>query len=543
MTHKTFKQLTSGDDNARKMLAGVLKLSKVVGSTLGPRGLNVTIDRGPWQPPLVTNDGVTVAASITLEDEVENLAAQLVKSAAQSTNDFAGDGTTTATVLAARLYQEGLKRIQTGCNPILLKKALDFLVTFARGELSKLALPVASAKDIKNIARVSSGSEAVGQVLADLYEAAGPDGMTTLEPGLEHGVCGEFREGLTWASGLWAPQFVNNPTKAESAWEDIPVLLLDLPNVSDPTALVPLMKAMVSAGQPRLLVVAKAFSGGALATAVFNCLKADGFKTCAVKATGDSAWFSDVAALTGATVINDACGLKLDALTPEHLGKVRRVVSDMTCTTLVALADADTKARVAARVAQIESDINDAKNDSAVEALLARKSKLTTGVSVVKVGASSEIEAAELRLRVEDAINACRAASREGVVAGGGRALLQVAAAFRFKDPATLGMKTLEERAAYEILCRVLEEPARVIANNAGSNPDSVVERLYSEYENPHVGFNALTCVFEDLVAAGVVDPALVTRSALENAVSVVGTLLTTDYSVVSVDNSPVKTN
>jgi len=512
--------------NAReKMLAGVNGLANAVRVTLGPKGRNVIIEKS-WGSPTVTKDGVTVAKEIEFEDKFENMGAQMVKEVASKTSDTAGDGTTTATVLAQAIFREGAKLVAAGVNPMELKRGIDKAVGAMTEELKKVSKPTRNSEEIAQVGTVSAnGDETIGKMLSQAMEKVGKEGVITVEEAKSMDSVLEVVEGMQFDRGYLSPYFVTDPQRMECVLEE-PVILLHEKKISNMKDLLPLLEQVARQGKP-LLIVAEEVEGEALATLVVNkirgtlaaaCVKAPGF--------GDrrKAMLQDMAVLTGGQVIAEELGLKLENVTLKDLGRAKRVVIDKDNTTIID--GAGSKKEIEGRCNEIRKQVEETTSDYDREKLQERLAKLVGGVAVIKVGAATETEMKEKKARVEDALHATRAAVEEGIVPGGGVALLR-------------GQKTLEElegkldeeqRAGLNIVRRAIEEPLRMIAQNAGIDGSIVVERVKGG--KGAFGFNAATEEYEDLVKAGVIDPTKVVRTALQNAASVAALLLTTEAMV-----------
>jgi chaperonin GroEL len=510
------------DQKARRGLeAGVDKLANTVKVTLGPRGRNVVLEK-KFGAPTITNDGVTIAKEIELEDPYENMGAQLVREVATKTNDVAGDGTTTATVLAQALVHEGMRNVVAGANPLSLKRGIDKAVVAAVESIKTQAREVEGRHEIAQVAAISAGDASIGEVLADAIDKVGKDGTVTVEESNTFGLELEFTEGMQFDKGYLSPYFVTDAERQEAELEE-PYVLIVNSKVSSVHDLVPVLEKIMQTGKP-LLLIAEDVEGEALATLVVNKIRGT-FNSTAVKAPGfgerRKAMLGDIAVLTGAQVISEEVGLKLDSVTLDLLGRARRVVVTKDDTTIVEGAgEAD---EVKGRIAQIKREIEDTDSDWDREKLQERLAKLAGGVAVVKVGAATEVELKEKKHRIEDALSATRAAIEEGIVAGGGTALI------RSRGSVTKLAATLsgDEATGAHIVYRALEEPLKWIALNAGFEGAVMVQEV-ERLEGP-MGLNATTGEFEDLVKAGVIDPAKVTRSALQNAASIAGLMLTTE--------------
>lgn len=513
------KQITLGDEARQGLLRGVNILSNVVKETLGPRGKNVVLEK-KFGSPTSTKDGVTVAKEIELGDPLENMGAQLVKEVASKTSDVAGDGTTTATILAQSIYAGGLKYVTAGANPNLIKKGIDKAVETIVAELKKISRDV-SGEMIAQVGAISSNNdESIGKIIAEAMDKVGKDGVITVEEakGLETTM--EIVEGMQFDRGYLSPYFITDPDRMECVLEN-PVVLLHEKKISNLREFLPLLENVAKMGQP-LMVIAEDVEGEALATLVVNKLKGT-FHCVAVKAPGfgdrRKAMLEDIAVLTGGKVITEDIGVKLEKVTVDWLGKTKKVVIDKDNTTIIE--GMGKSEEVKARIKQIRAQIEDTSSDYDREKLQERLAKLVGGVALIKVGAATETELKEKKARVEDAMHATKAAVEEGIVPGGGVALLRSRSALdalKVKGDMKIGV---------DIIKRAVEEPLRQIANNAGHEGSIVVEKV-KELGNDF-GFNALTEKYEDLVKAGVLDPVKVVRTALQNAASIAGLLLTTE--------------
>jgi chaperonin GroEL len=518
------KQLHFDETARRGLETGVNKLADAVKVTLGPKGRNVVIAKR-WGAPTITNDGVTIAKEIELEDHFENMGAQLVKEVATKTNDVAGDGTTTATVLAQALVREGLRNVAAGANPVALKRGIEKAVSAAVESIHSLAKDVDDKGEIAQVASISAADSSIGEVISDAIDKVGKDGVVTVEESNTFGVELEFTEGMQFDKGYVSPYFVTDPDRQEAVLED-PYILVSNSKISSAHDLIAVLERVIQVGKP-LLIIAEDVDGEALATLIVNKLRGT-FTSVAVKAPwfGDrrKAMLADIAILTGGQVISEEVGLKLENVDLSLLGRARKVVVDKDTTTVIE--GSGSGADVKARIAQIKREIDDTDSDWDREKLQERLAKLAGGVAVIRVGAATEVELKEKKHRIEDAVSATKAAIEEGIVPGGGLALLRSRAAV---DKLA---KTLEgdEATGATIVSKALEEPMRWIASNAGLEGAVVVQR--AEREKARVGLNAMTGEFEDLIKAGVIDPAKVTRSALQNAASVAALLLTTEATV-----------
>ena len=510
------------DEAARRALeAGVDKLANTVKVTLGPKGRNVVIDK-KFGAPTITNDGVTIAREVELEDGFENMGAQLVKEVATKTNDVAGDGTTTATVLAQVLIHEGLRNVAAGAAPLALKKGMEKAVETVVEAIKKQSKEIDSKTEIAQVASISAGDASIGEVLAEAIDKVGKDGTVTVEESNTFGLELEFTEGMQFDKGFLSPYFVTDPERQEAVLDD-PFLLIANSKVSAVHDLVPVLEKVMQTGKP-LLIIAEDVEGEALATLVVNKIRGT-FTSVAVKAPGfgerRKAMLQDVAVLTGGQVISEEIGLKLENTTLELLGKARRVIVTKDDTTIVE--GGGSHDEVKGRVAQLKREIEDTDSDWDREKLQERLAKLAGGVAVVQVGAATEVELKEKKHRIEDALSATRAAIEEGIVAGGGVALV------RCRPAVAKLVASLDGDLATgaKIVGDALGEPLKWIAINAGLEGAVTVRQV--ESESGSTGLNAATGTFEDLLKAGIIDPAKVTRSALQNASSVAGLLLTTE--------------
>jgi chaperonin GroEL len=513
------------DESARRGLeAGVNKLADAVKVTLGPKGRNVVLDK-KYGAPTITNDGVTIAKEVELDDHFENMGAQLVKEVATKTNDVAGDGTTTATVLAQALVREGLRNVAAGANPMALKKGIEKAVAAAVESIREQSREIGGKQEIAQVASISAADTSIGEVLSDAIDRVGKDGTVTVEESNTFGLELEFTEGMQFDKGYLSPYFVSDPERQEAVLEDA-YILIHQAKISAAHDLIPLLEKVMGTGKP-LLIIAEDVEGEALATLVVNKIRGT-FTSVAVKAPGfgdrRKAMLGDMAILTGAQVISEEVGLKLENATLDLLGRARRVVVTKDDTTVVDGAGSDDE--VKGRIAQIKREIEDTDSDWDREKLQERLAKLAGGVAVVKVGAATEIELKEKKHRIEDALSATRAAIEEGIVAGGGTALLRTRPAI----DTVIGQLHGDEATGALIVRRAVEEPLKWIAINAGLEGSIAVQEV--ERLEGATGLNALTGEYEDLTKPGIVDPAKVTRSALQNAASIAALLLTTEVLV-----------
>jgi len=515
------KQLAYDEEARRSLERGIEKVARAVGITLGPKGRNVVIEK-KWGSPTITKDGVTVAKEIELEAPYENMGAQLCKEVASKTNDVAGDGTTTATVLAHAIVTEGLKVVAAGSNPMIVKKGIEKAVEAAVEELKKRAIPVVSRDDVAHVAAIAGNDPEIGSFIADAMEKVGKDGVITVEESKGTGTTVEVVEGMQFDKGYISPYFVTDAERMEAVLED-PYLLIYEKKISSVQDILPLLEKIARTGRP-LVIICEDVEGEALATLVVNRIRGT-LNAAAVKAPGfgdrRKAMLEDIAILTGGRFISEDLGIKLENVELSMLGQAKRVTIAKEETTIVegkGSADA-----VKGRIAQIKKQIEDTDSDYDREKLQERLAKLAGGVAVIKVGASTETELKEKKHRFEDALSATRAAVEEGVVAGGGTTLVNII-------PALDNIKAEEhdEQIGINIVKRALEEPLRQIANNAGLEGSVVVEKV-KNMEKPGIGLDALTEQYVDLVQAGIVDPVKVTRSALQNAASIAAMVLTTE--------------
>jgi chaperonin GroEL len=520
------KYLEFSTEARARLKRGVDQLADAVKVTLGPKGRNVVIDK-KFGSPTVTKDGVTVAKEIELDDEIENMGAQMVKEVATKTSDLAGDGTTTATVLAQAIYREGLKSVTAGANPMALKRGIENAVETVVAELKKISVPTSGRKDIKQVATISANGDAeIGDKIADAMDKVGKDGVITVEEAKSLETTLETVDGMQFDRGYLSPYFITDPEKMECTIEDAYILIYDK-KVSTMKDLLPVLEKVAQSGRP-MLIVAEDVEGEALATLVVNKLRGT-LKVCAVKAPGfgdrRKEMLRDIAILTGGQVISEELGLKLENTTLNDLGRAKRVIVDKDNTTLVDGKGKDDQ--IEGRKAEIKAQIEKSTSDYDKEKLQERLAKLAGGVAVLNVGAATETEMKEKKARVEDALHATRAAVEEGIVPGGGVALLWCQKSL----DKTKGHDD-DEKTGIEIVRRALEEPIRIIAQNAGAEGAIVVGKV-KESKDRNFGYNAQTDKFEDLVASGVIDPTKVTRTALQNAASIASLLLTTECVVV----------
>jgi chaperonin GroEL len=523
------KQIIFDDEARRKILSGVEKLAKAVKATLGPRGRNVVLDK-KFGAPVITKDGVTVAKEIELEDPYENMGAQMVKEVASKTSDVAGDGTTTATLLAESIYREGLKNVTSGANPMSLKrgieKAVEKVVKNLETQSKKIKLD--DPTEILQVASISAnGDEEIGQKISEAFGKVGKDGTITVEEAKSIDTTLDVVEGMQFDRGYLSPYFVTDAEAMECVLEDAYVLIHEK-KLSSLKDLLPLLEKVAKTGRP-LLVIAEDVEGEALATLVVNKIRGT-FLCCAVKAPGfgdrRKAMLEDLAVLTGGKAITEDLGIKLESVELSDLGRAKRVTADKENTTVIE--GAGKKAEIQARVAQIRRQIEDTTSDYDREKLQERLAKLAGGVAVIKVGAATEIEMKEKKARVEDALHATRAAVEEGIVAGGGVALLRAGEALK-----VMKLEDADEQIGAEIIKRSLQEPMRMLAQNAGVEGSIVVQKVLAEKGS--FGYNVASDTYEDMFKAGILDPTKVTRTALQNAASIAALLLTTEALVTEI--------
>jgi chaperonin GroEL len=520
------KQLMFDEEARRAILRGVDKLANAVKATLGPKGRNVVLDK-KFGAPNITKDGVTVAKEIELEDPFENMGAQMVKEVASKTSDVAGDGTTTATVLAQAIIREGMKNVTAGANPMALKRGIDRAVEAVVEEIKKISKPTKGKKEISQVASISANNDrTIGDLIADAMEKVGKDGVITVEEAKGVETTLEVVEGMQFDRGYISPYFVTDPERMEAVLEN-PLILIHEKKISGMKDLLPILEQIAKMGKP-LVIIAEEVEGEALATLVVNKLRGT-LTTCAVKAPGfgdrRKEMLKDIAILTGGEVISEELGIKLENIRLDDLGKCKKVVVDKENTTIIEGAGKDKE--IEGRIKQIRTQIEETTSDYDREKLQERLAKLAGGVAVIKVGAPTEIAMKEKKARVEDALNATRAAVEEGIVPGGGVVLLRsVGAVDRLKASG-------DEKIGADIIRRALEEPIRQIAENAGIDGPIVVQKVRDG--NGPFGFNAETEEYEDLMTAGIIDPTKVTRIALQNAASIAGLMVTTECMVTEI--------
>jgi chaperonin GroEL len=532
------KQLLYTDDARKKLLAGAEKLAKAVGITLGPTGRNVIIDKS-FGGPTVTKDGVTVSKEIDLQDPFENMGAKLVNAVAQKTSDVAGDGTTTATIMALAIYQEGLRIITAGANPMAVKRGIDKAVETATKHLTdKLTRKLTKKAEMEHVASISANNDpAIGKLMADAFEKVGKDGVITVEEGKTSTTELEFVEGMQFDKGYISPYFAINNPDLKCEFED-PLILIYEKKISSVRDLLPILQKAAEARKP-FLIIAEDVESEALAVLVVNRIQA-GLPVCAVKAPGfgdrRKAMLGDIATLTGGTFVSEDLGIKLENVQLNHLGTAKRVSIEKESTTIID-GGGDQK-KLTDRINQIRTQMSQTESEYDKEKFSERLAKLTGGVAIIRVGAATEAEMKQTKARVEDALHATRAAVAEGIVAGGGTALL------RTIKPVSDLAKTLEgdERLGAEIVARALSKPVRTIAENGGRDGAVVADDVTGWAEtNANIGFNANTAEYVDMFEAGIVDPTKVTRSALQNAASIAGLMLTTEVMVTKIDDDDKK--
>jgi chaperonin GroEL len=522
------KQLLFGEEARRSLKKGIDVVANAVATTLGPKGRNVAIDR-KFGSPTITHDGVSVAKEIELEDPFENMGAQLLKEAATKTNDIAGDGTTTSTVLAHAIVTEGLKNLAAGANPMMLKRGIEEASRIVAEKIAEQAIAISSKEEIASVATISAQDDQIGNLIADVMDKVGKDGVITVEEskGLEFEQ--EYVEGMQFDRGYISPYFVTDAEQMEASLEN-PYILIHDKKISAAQDIVPVLEKLVQIGKRDLVIIAEDVDGEALATLVLNKLRGM-VNVLAVKAPGfgdrRKAMLQDIAVLTGATVISEETGRKLDSTTVEDLGTAEKIVSDKDNTTLVG--GKGDEAMIAGRIEQIKVEIDKTTSDYDREKLQERLAKLSGGVAIIRVGAATETELKEKKHRVEDALSATRAAVEEGIVPGGGVALINAAYAL---DGVT--MDSEDAQIGVRIVLKSLEVPMRKIAENAGKDGSVIVEYVRKSKEN-NIGYDVLKDEFVDMVAGGVIDPAKVTRGALENAASIAAMILTTEALITDI--------
>ncbi|PJA46894.1 chaperonin GroEL [Candidatus Uhrbacteria bacterium CG_4_9_14_3_um_filter_41_35] len=531
------KHIIFNEDARMKLKSGIDQLANAVKVTLGPKGRNVIVERS-YGGPMVTKDGVSVAKEIELADKMENLGAELIKEVASKTADVAGDGTTTATVLAQAMVSEGLKLVSAGIDPQGLRRGIEKAVTQAVLEIKNLAKPVhGDSSAIKQVASISANDAEIGEHIAHAMEKVGEDGVISIEEGQSFGVEVEVVEGMQFDRGYLSPYMVTNAERMEAEYNDVAVLV-SAEKISSVQAMLPVLEALANSGKKDLVIVAEDIDGEAMTTLVLNKLRG-AFNTLAVKAPafGDrkKAMLEDIAVLTGATLISEEIGLKLENVTLAHLGQARKVTS--TKDTTVIVEGAGDKAQIEARVAQVKAQIEASDSEFDREKMMERLAKLSGGVAIIKVGAASEVEMKEKKHRIEDAVAATKAAVQEGIVPGGGVALVRIQSALKTLREQT---SNKDEALGIQIVENALEAPLKQIADNAGAKGEVIVERVRMQTGN--YGYNASTNLDEvDMVLAGIIDPAKVTRSAVQNAASIAMMVITTEVAIT--DNAKAESS
>jgi len=520
------KQLVFSEDARRKLKNGINVVAEAVSATLGPKGRNVAVDR-KFGSPTITHDGVSVAKEIELEDPFENMGAQLLKEAASKTNDIAGDGTTTSTVLAHAIVNEGLKALEAGYNPMLLKRGIEQATDAVVGELRKMAVKIDTKEEIASVATNSAADAEIGNLIADVMDKVGKDGVITVEESKSMQFETEYVEGMQFDRGYLSPYFITDTEQMEASIADAYVLIHEK-KISAAQDIVPLLEKLVQLGRRELVIIAEDIDGEALATLVLNKLRGM-LNVLAVKAPGfgdrRKAMLQDIAALTGGTVISEETGRKLESTTVDDLGRAEKVVSDKENTTIVG--GKGDKSAITARIKEIRAEIDRSTSDYDREKLQERLAKLSGGVAIIRVGAATETELKEKKHRVEDALSAARAAVEEGIVPGGEISLINAASALD-----KVKTSNEETKVGVNIVRKALEAPIRKLAKNAGQDGSVIIDtvrRTAVEKENKNIGFNVLTAEYTDMIKAGIIDPVKVVRGALENAASIAAMILTTD--------------
>ena len=526
------KQLVFQEDARRRLKVGIDTMAKAVATTLGPKGRNVALDK-KWGAPTITHDGVTVAKEIELEDPYENMGAQLLKEAATKTNDIAGDGTTTATVLAHALVNEGLKNVAAGANPMLLKRGIEKATAAVADAIREMAIDINTREEIASVASISAQDREIGDLIAEVMDKVGKDGVITVEESKGLAFETEYVEGMQFDRGYISPYFISNPESMEAVLEE-PYVLINEKKISAAQDIVPLLEKLVQTGKRDLVIIAEDVDGEALATLVLNRLRGT-FNVLAVKAPGfgdrRKAMLQDIAVLTGGTVISEETGRKLETATLADLGRCDKVVSNKEDTTIVG--GIGSEEAITGRINQIKAEIENSTSDYDREKLQERLAKLAGGVAVIGVGAATEVELKEKKHRVEDALSATRAAVEEGIVPGGGVALINAISALD-----NVETDYPDEATAVNMLRRALEEPMRGIARNAGLHGAVVVQevrRLQKSKKSNRIGYDVMAGEYQDMVKGGIIDPAKVTRGALENAASIAAMILTTEALITDI--------
>lgn len=519
------KDIHFGDDARAKIANGVKKLADAVRVTMGPKGRNVILEKS-FGAPMVTNDGVTIAKEISFEDKFENMGAQLAKEVATKTNDVAGDGTSTATILADAMIREGLKNVAAGANPMAIKIGIDIATANVVQQLEEMQEPVDSVEKIEQVATISAQNSEVGKIIAEVFESVGADGVVTVEEGQTMGLEKEVVEGMQFDNGYLSPYMVSNPETMTAEIENAKILITDK-KISSIQEILPLLEQVAQSGEKNLVIISENVESEALATLIVNKLRGT-FNVLAVKAPGfgerRKAMLQDIAILTEGKVISEEVGLKLENAGLSDLGKAKKVVAGKDYTMIIDGFGA--KKDIEHRVKEIEREMDASKSDYDREKLAERRAKLAGGVAVIKVGAATEVELKEKKHRIEDAVLATKAATEEGIVAGGGTALLRAGEVLK-----TLILKEKEQQVGVEIVMRALQAPCRQIAENSGFEGSVVIADILKS-KNKDDGFDAAEGVIKNLVKAGIIDPKKVTRSALQNAASIAGTFLTTEAAI-----------
>jgi chaperonin GroEL len=530
------KQLVFSEDARRKLKHGMNVVAEAVSATLGPKGRNVAIDR-KFGSPTITHDGVSVAKEIELEDPFENMGAQLLKEAAQKTNDIAGDGTTTSTVLAHAIVNEGLKALEAGYNPMLLKHGISIATESVVEELRKMSVKIDTKEDIGNVATNSAADEEIGNLIADVMDKVGKDGVITVEESKSMQFEQEYVEGMQFDRGYLSPYFITSTDKMEAVISDAYVLIHEK-KISAAQDIVPLLEKLVQIGKRELVIIAEDIDGEALATLVLNKLRGM-LNVLAIKAPGfgdrRKAMLEDIARLTGGTVIAEETGRKLETATVQDLGRAEKVVSDKENTTIIG--GKGKKSDIEGRIKEIRAEIEKSTSDYDKEKLNERLAKLSGGVAIIRVGAATETEMKEKKHRVEDALSAARAAVEEGIVPGGEISLINASSKLD-KLAKEYGEENEEIRVGINIVKKALEAPIRKLASNAGEDGSVIIDtvrRTATEKKNKNIGFNVLTGKYVDMIQAGVIDPVKVVRGALENAASIASMILTTDVLITDI--------
>jgi chaperonin GroEL len=529
------KQLAFNEDARRRLKAGVDILAEAVKTTLGPKGRNVALDK-KWGAPTVTHDGVTVAKEIELKDPYENMGAQLLKEAATKTNDIAGDGTTTATVLAQAIVNEGLKNVAAGANPMLLKRGIELAASQAAKAVRESAIEVKGKEDIAHVASISAADEEIGNLIADVMDKVGKDGVITVEESKGLAFETSYVDGMQFDRGYISPYFITDSEGMQAVINN-PYILIHDKKISSAQTIVPILEKLIQTGRRDLVIISEDVDGEALATLVLNKLRGT-FNVLAVKAPGfgdrRKAMLQDIATLTGGSVITEEMGRKLESATLDDLGRADKVSSTKDDTTVVG--GAGTESAINGRIGQIKAEIENSTSDYDREKLQERLAKLAGGVAVIGVGAATEVELKEKKHRVEDALSATRAAVEEGVVPGGGVALINACEALK-----NLSDNNPDINTGITIVRRALEEPMRQLARNAGKEGAIVIEEVRRRSKNDkfEVGYNVLTDEYVSMIEAGILDPAKVTRSAIENAASIAGMILTTEALITDIPEPP----